>query len=91
MSKIDPDESKSEMPEGGGKPVVLRTYRDITEAMVDRTALESAGIQCFLYDDNLIRLDWFVSNAIGGAKLVVSENDAADARKILDEARPLEE
>jgi len=91
VSKVDPDESESKMPPGGGKPVVLRTYRDITEAMVDRTALESAGIQCFLYDDNLIRLDWFVSNAIGGAKLVVSENDAADAAKILAEASPLEE
>jgi hypothetical protein len=91
VSKIDPHESKSEMPRGGGKPVVLRIYRDITEAMVDRTALESAGILCFLYDDNLIRLDWFVSNAIGGAKLVVSESDAADAGKILDEAKPLEE
>jgi hypothetical protein len=74
-----------------GKPVVLRRYRDITEAMVDRTVLESAGIRCFLYDDNLIRLDWFVSNAIGGAKLAVSENDAAEAAQILEEARPLEE
>ena len=74
-----------------GKPVVLRRYRDMTEAMVDRTLLESAGINCFLYDDNLIRLDWFVSNAIGGAKLAVSENDAAEAAQILGEARPLEE
>lgn len=91
MSKIDPDEGQTELPGGDGRPVVLRTYRDITEAMVDRTALESAGIQCFLYDDNLIRLDWFVSNAIGGAKLVVSENEAADAEKILAEKRPLDE
>jgi hypothetical protein len=69
----------------GGKPVVIRSYRDVTEAMVDRTTLESAGITCFLYDDNLIRLDWFVSNAIGGAKLVVSQNEAAEALKILDD------
>lgn len=69
----------------GGKPVVIRSYRDLTEAMVDRTTLESAGIKCFLYDDNLIRLDWFVSNAIGGAKLVVSQNEAAEALKILDD------
>ena len=91
MSNIDPDESQTEPREGDAKPVVLRTYRDLTEAMVDRTALESAGIQCFLYDDNLIRLDWFVSNAIGGAKLVVSANDAADATKILAEKRPHDE
>jgi hypothetical protein len=71
-----------------GKPAILRAYRNITEAMVDRTALESAGIRCFLYDDNLIRLDWFVSDAVGGAKLVVSQKDALEARKILAAARP---
>jgi hypothetical protein len=75
----------------GGKPVVLRRYRDITEAMVDRTTLESAGIECFLYDDNLVRLDWFVSNMVGGVKVVVSQRDLAEAEKILAEARPLEE
>lgn len=86
------DASKAkEAVEKDGKPMVLRTYRDVTQAMVDRTVLESAGIQCFLYDENLIRLDWFVSNAVGGAKIVVSENDAAEAAKILAEARALGE
>jgi len=36
----------------------------------------------------LIRLDWFVSDVVGGAKLVVSQKDAPEARKILAEARP---
>jgi hypothetical protein len=45
---------------------------------------------CFLYDDNLIRMGWLVSGAVGGAKLFVSEKDAAEARKILDAARPPE-
>lgn len=74
-----------------GKPIVLRTYRDITEALVDRTTLESTGIKCVLYDDNLVRLDWFISNAIGGVKLVVSENDAREASEILAQARPAEQ
>lgn len=92
-AKVEPPVGSLEEPAVGlkGKPVVLRRYRDITQAMVDRTVLESAGIKCFLYDDNLIRLDWFVSNAIGGAKLAVSESDAAEAAQILEEARPLEE
>jgi hypothetical protein len=77
-------------PEKDGKPVLLRACRSITEAMLDRTALESAGIPCFLYDDNLIRMGWLVSGAVGGAKLFVSEKDAAEARKILDAARPPE-
>jgi hypothetical protein len=57
-------------------------------AMVDRYALESSGIGCFPYDDNLIRPDWFVSDAVGGAKLLVSQKDAPEARKILAETRP---
>jgi hypothetical protein len=76
---------KAAVADDSGKPVVIRSYRDITEAMVDRTKLESAGIKCFLYDDNLIRLDWFVSNAVGGVKLVASQNEAAEALKILDD------
>ena len=99
METLGPDE-QSEGNESGdgttrgaaplrdGKPAILRVYRSLTEAMVDRSTLESAGIECFLYDDNLIRLDWFVSNAVGGAKLVVSQKDALEARKILAEARP---
>lgn len=77
--------TEHDVQQDGGKPVVLRSYRDITEAMVDRTMLESAGIKCFLYDDNLIRLDWFVSNAVGGVKLVVPQREAAEALKILDD------
>lgn len=69
-------------------PIVLRSYRDITEAMVDRSTLESAGIQCFLYDDNLVRLDWLISNAIGGVKLVVSEKEAREAMEILMQTTP---
>jgi hypothetical protein len=71
------------------KPVVLRQYRDITAAMVDKTTLDAAGIECYLYDDNLVRLDWFISNAIGGVKLVVAENTAEEAAKILAEAERL--
>jgi hypothetical protein len=70
-----------------GKPVVLKSYRDLMLAMVDRTTLESAGIECFLYDESLVRLDWFVSNAVGGVKIVVAEKNAAEALKILAAAK----
>jgi len=65
------------------KPVVVRQYRDVTAAMVGKTELDSAGIECVLYDDNLVRLDWFYSNAIGGVKLVVQENDKEQAESVL--------
>ena len=81
-------EAASEGTRDASRPVVLRQYRDITAAMVDRTALESAGIECWLYDDNLVRMDWFISNAIGGVKLVVAENHAREAEKILAQVLP---
>jgi len=87
-SDSETQQAAGDLGRDGGKPVVLRSYRDMTQAMVDRTTLESAGIKCLLYDDNLIRLDWFVSNAVGGVKLVVSQNEAAEALKILDEISP---
>jgi hypothetical protein len=43
------------------------------------------GIQCFLRDDNLVRLDWFISNFVGGVKLCVSPEDAENATRLLDE------
>jgi len=64
-------------------------YRDITAAMVDKATLDAAGIKCFLYDDNLVRLDWFISNAVDGVRLVVAEDNAPEAAHILASAVPI--
>ena len=65
--------------------VTIQQFRDLPEALLAKGSLESAGIECFLADDNLVRLDWFISNFIGGIKLNVRAADAANARQILDE------
>ena len=67
------------------RPVILRRYRDMPAAFVEKSVLEDAGIECFLQDDNVVRMDWLWSNALGGIKLIVREKDAADAEKILNE------
>lgn len=67
------------------KLVTIRQFRDLPEALLAKGSLESAGIECFLRDDNLVRLDWFISNFIGGIKLSVKPEDALNAQKILDE------
>src|SRR5258708_5098577 len=46
--------------------VTIRQFRDLPEALLAKGSLESAGIECFLADENLVRLDWFISNLIGG-------------------------
>jgi hypothetical protein len=65
--------------------VTIRQFRDLPEALLAKGSLESAGIECFLADDNLVRLDWFISNFIGGIKLNVRAPDAENAQKLLDE------
>jgi hypothetical protein len=63
----------------------IRQFRDLPEALLAKGCLESAGIPCFLRDDNMVRLDWFISNFIGGIKLCVRPEDAQTARDLLDE------
>jgi hypothetical protein len=65
--------------------VTVRQFRDLPEALLAKGSLESSGIECFLADDNLVRLDWFISNFIGGIKLNVRATDAANAQQLLDE------
>jgi len=67
------------------KLVTVRQFRDLPEALLAKGSLESAGIECFLADENLVRLDWFISNFIGGIKLNVRAADAVNAQKLLDE------
>jgi hypothetical protein len=65
--------------------VTIRQFRDLPEALLAKGSLESAGIECFLADENLVRLDWFISNFIGGIKLNVRAADAENAQCLLDE------
>ncbi len=65
--------------------VTIRQFRDLPEALLAKGSLESAGIECFLRDDNLVRLDWFISNFVGGVKLCVKPEDVQNAQKLLDE------
>jgi hypothetical protein len=65
--------------------VTIRQFRDLPEALLAKGSLESSGIECFLADENLVRLDWFISNFIGGIKLNVHAADVENAQKLLDE------
>ena len=73
------------MPE---EPVTLWRYRDLPEALIAKAKLESADIGCFLADENMIRLSWFWSNALGGLRLQVSDADAGYALALMGEEIP---
>ncbi len=68
--------------------VPVKRFRDLPDASIAKGALDSAGIECHLTDENMVRLDWFWSNLIGGAKLVVKPEDAETALHILNGPTP---
>src|SRR5262249_23246254 len=51
-------------------------------------SLESAGIYTMLIDDNTVRIDWFLSNAVGGIKLQVDRADIEEAERVLTQPIP---
>jgi hypothetical protein len=70
--------------------VSIRQFRDLHEALLAKGALDSAEIESFLVDDNMIRMDWFWSNLIGGIKLCVKQEDAEAALDLLEQSIPEE-
>lgn len=68
--------------------VTIRKFRDLPEAILAKGLLESSGIECYLADDNMVRMDWFISNFVGGVKLQVKTEDAEAANEILDQPIP---
>lgn len=70
------------------EPVMIRRYRDLPIAQLAKSALDSAGIESFLVDENLVRLDWFYSNLVGGIKLFVRQEDAEEASDVLNDVVP---
>jgi hypothetical protein len=68
--------------------VTIRKFRDLPEALLAKGSLESAEIESALIDDNLVRLDWFWSNLMGGIKLQVDPENVEAAQMILDQPIP---
>lgn len=68
--------------------VSIRYYRDLLEAQIAKSALESAGIFAFLRDENTVRIDWGYSNAVGGIRLQVRPEDQAAAEEALSQPIP---
>ncbi len=70
------------------KLITVRQYRDLTDAQLAKGVLDSAGILSYLRDENIVRMDWFYSNSIGGIRLQVREEDRASAEALLSQPIP---
>jgi hypothetical protein len=68
------------------KFITIATFSYPSEVAIIKGRLESEGIECFIKDELTIQVNNFFSNAIGGIKLQVRENDVTAARAILENA-----
>ena len=64
----------------------VATFSNLLNAQLARSKLLSEGIDCFLADEHIVRMDWFLSFSVGRIKLRVREEDAATARDVLTAA-----
>ena len=65
--------------------IKVRSFDNYFLANITLTKLQSGGIECYLKDENTVVMDPILSGAIGGIKLVVKEEDAEEAKKLLQQ------
>lgn len=65
--------------------IVLRRFRDMPDAFLFSSILDSAGIESYLADENLIRMDWLWCDFLGRIKLCVRNADAEAALNLLEQ------
>ena len=63
--------------------ITVASFSQPFEAHLAKTRLEAEGVTCVVSDEYLIRVDWLLSNAVGGVKLMVPVWEADHARDIL--------
>ncbi|MFO0014509.1 MAG: DUF2007 domain-containing protein [Planctomycetota bacterium] len=66
--------------------VCVNTYVTPEEAHVAKLALEAEEIPCYVTDSAAAGLFWYMSDALGGVKLLVAADDVARAKEVLDDA-----
>ncbi|MBF0244885.1 MAG: hypothetical protein HQL31_06385 [Planctomycetes bacterium] len=82
---------KCENSRGGANSrlVTFRRYDDAGLAHLDRLRLENENIFCFLEDEHTVSMAWHLSNAIGGIKLRIREEDVLKAAELLKPGQTL--
>jgi len=63
----------------------IATFTKPEDAHLLRMRLEASGVQAFVQDENLIQLDALYSNAIGGVRVQVADDDVSAVREFLAE------
>lgn len=65
--------------------VQIASYLYPYEAHLAKGLLESQGIKCLVFDEEIVHANPFISTAVGGVKLLVHHSEAERALAILRE------
>lgn len=65
--------------------VTVATYSQPYEAHLAQQRLQEAGIPAFIANEHTISINWLYSNALGGVQVLVPEDRAEEARRLLAE------
>ncbi len=66
----------------------IASFTKADEAEMLRSFLEGSGIEATIRDDYTVTADWGLSNAVGGVKVDVADEDAERALALLREFSP---
>ena len=65
--------------------ITVASFSKPEEAHLLRLRLEAGGVPAFVQDENMVQMDWMYSNAIGGVRVQIAEEDVDRAKEILEE------
>jgi hypothetical protein len=64
---------------------LLQTFTNYIDAHIIAGRLKDSGIICWLKDENSVTVNPVWTNALGGIKLMVAEDQLEESKKLLDE------
>ena len=64
--------------------ITVASFSKPEEAHLLRLRLEAGGVPAYIQDENMVQIDWLYSNAIGGVRVQIADEDAEHAKEILE-------
>lgn len=65
--------------------ITIKTCNSAIDAHILQNTLEGEGIECYIFDENIVTVNPLYGNAVGGIKLKIHEEDKEKAITILSE------
>ena len=63
--------------------ITLKTFDNSIDAHILKARLENEGIDCYLFDENIVSLNPLYNITVGGIKLKINETNLCKAQEII--------